>query len=190
MDDCTTLLIGLGNPGREYEGNRHNLGFIVVEEIAKVVAFGSFKGVSSLVEVSSFFFENQRVILAKPQTFMNLSGKAVRFLVDFFKIPLCNVRVFHDDLDLPFGTVKVKKGGGSGGHNGLKSIDSLVGNDYWRIRVGIGRPEKKSMIVPYVLSDFSGEESEKISSLSKVLTENLRLLLSDNVKNLESILNS
>ena len=189
MDDCV-LLVGLGNPGNEYKGNRHNLGFMIVDTISEEISGTSFKRMSDLVEVSSFFFDNQKVILAKPQTFMNLSGRAVRFLMDFFKIPVNNIRVFHDDLDLPFSKVRIKKGGGSGGHNGLKSIDNLVGNDYWRIRVGIGRPPEKSMVVSHVLNDFSKEEMEEIFLISKNISKNLQTLISADPKKLESLINS
>ncbi|MBO4405209.1 MAG: aminoacyl-tRNA hydrolase, partial [Alphaproteobacteria bacterium] len=135
MSDCL-LMVGLGNPGSEYRNNRHNVGFQMVEAIAESVASCSFRRMSSIAEVSSCFFEKKKIIFAKPQTFMNLSGRAVRFLIDFYKIPTNKVIIFHDDIDLPFGRVKIKKGGGNGGHNGLKSIDSLAGNDYWRVRVG------------------------------------------------------
>lgn len=189
MDDCV-LLVGLGNPGSEYQDNRHNLGFMIVDAIAEAVAENSFRRMSDLVEISSFFFNNQKVILAKPQTFMNLSGRAVRFLIDFFKIPLDKIRVFHDDLDLPCSKLRIKKGGGNGGHNGLKSIDNLAGNDYWRIRFGIGRPPEKSMIVSYVLHDVSKEEMEKISQISQKIIKNMQTLLSDDVKKLENLINS
>lgn len=188
MVECL-LVVGLGNPGFEYENNRHNVGFQMIEAIAESVASNPFKRMSQVVEVSSYFFEKKKVILAKPQTFVNLSGRAVRLLMDFYKISIDKVIVFHDDIDLPFGRVKIKKGGGNGGHNGLKSIDSLAGTDYWRVRIGVGRPEKKSMVVSHVLGDFSSEELEKLNSIKKIITENLSILFSSDPKKLESLIN-
>ncbi len=189
MNDCL-LLVGLGNPGSEYRNNRHNIGFQVLEAIAESVASGFFKRMTPFAEISSCFFEKKKIICAKPQTFMNLSGKAVRFLIDFYKIPIEKVIVFHDDIDLPFGRVKIKKGGGNGGHNGLKSIDNLAGNNYWRVRIGVGRPIEKSMVVSYVLGNFSSEESEKLDAIKQIIIENLSILISNNPKNLESLINS
>ncbi|MBO4405469.1 MAG: aminoacyl-tRNA hydrolase, partial [Alphaproteobacteria bacterium] len=100
------------------------------------------------------------------------------------------VIIFHDDIDLPFGRVKIKKGGGNGGHNGLKSIDSLAGNDYWRVRVGVGRPTEKSMVVSHVLGNFSDEESEKLEKIKKIIAENFSILISNDPKKLESLINS
>lgn len=189
MIECL-LVVGLGNPGFEYENNRHNVGFQMIEAIAESVASSSFKGMSQVVEVSSCFYEKKKIILAKPRTFVNLSGRAVRFLIDFYKISINKVIILHDDIDLPFGRVKIKKGGGNGGHNGLKSIDSLAGTDYWRVRIGVGRPEKKSMVVSHVLGDFSSEEFEKLDAIKKVITENLSILFSNDPKKLESLINS
>ena len=105
-------------------------------------------------------------------------------------MPINKIIVFHDDIDLPFGRVKIKKGGGNGGHNGLKSIDNLAGNDYWRVRIGVGRPTEKSMIVSYVLGNFSEEESEKLDAIKKIISENLSILISNDPKKLESLINS
>ena len=189
MSDCL-LMVGLGNPGSEYKNNRHNVGFQTIEAIAKSVASNSFKKMSQVAEISSCFFEKKKIIFAKPQTFMNISGRAVRFLIDFYKIPLNKVVVFHDDIDLPFGRVKIKKGGGNGGHNGLKSIDNPAGTDYWRVRIGIGRPAEKSMVVSYVLGNFTKEEFEKLNDIKKIISENLSILVSNDPKKLESLINS
>lgn len=189
MLDCL-LIVGLGNPGLEYENNRHNVGFQTIEAMVETVASGSFKKMSQIAEISSCFFEKKKIIFAKPLTFMNLSGRAVRFLIDFYKIPLSKVIVLHDDIDLPFGRVKIKKGGGNGGHNGLKSIDNLAGNDYWRVRIGVGRPAEKSMVVSYVLGNFSSEESKKLDEIKKIIVENLSILISNDPKKLESLINS
>ena len=189
MVECL-LIVGLGNPGSEYENNRHNVGFQMIEAIAESVASNSFKKMSQVVEVSSCFFEKKKIIFAKPQTFMNLSGRAVRFLIDFYKISINKVIAFHDDIDLPFGRVKIKKGGGNGGHNGLKSIDNLAGTDYWRVRIGVGRPAEKSMVVSHVLGNFSSEELEKLNTIKKIIAENLSVLISNDPKKLESLINS
>jgi len=189
MSDCL-LIVGLGNPGLEYKNNRHNVGFQMIEAIAESIASSSFRKMTQIAEVSSCFFEKKKIILAKPLTFMNLSGRAIRLLIDFYKIPISKVIVFHDDIDLPFGRVKIKKGGGNGGHNGLKSIDNLAGNDYWRVRVGVGRPTEKSMVVSYVLGDFSAKEFEKLDSIKKIISENLSILVSNDPKKLELLINS
>jgi PTH1 family peptidyl-tRNA hydrolase len=188
MDDHI-LLVGLGNPGIEYENNRHNLGFRVVDGIAARYFLDSFKKIASIANISSANFNDVRITLAKPQTFMNLSGRAVRFLMDFYKISLENIYVFHDDIDLHFGCVKIKQGGSSGGHNGLKSLDSAIGNNYWRIRIGVDRPPEKSMISSYVLSNFEKEQEIVFRTISLEISENISLLFSDH-KQLEMILNS
>lgn len=175
------LFVGLGNPGSEYENNRHNIGFKVIEAIANANASSSFKRVS-FTEISVYFFGEKKIILAKPQTFMNLSGRSVRFLVDFYKIPISNVYVFHDDIDLEFAKVRVKKNGGSGGHNGLKSIDDLIGKDYWRIRIGVGRPQEKYMVSSYVLHDFDQIQSDIMKNLCLEIAKNVSILLEDGKK--------
>ncbi|MDR2723794.1 MAG: aminoacyl-tRNA hydrolase [Holosporaceae bacterium] len=182
------LLVGLGNPGPRYEKNRHNAGFRVINAIAKANTAVSFKKVMGVADVSSFHLDSIRLILAKPLTFMNLSGQAVRFLMDFYKISPERIYVFHDDIDLGLGCIKIKKGGGNGGHNGLKSIDSLAGNDYWRIRIGIGRPEEKSMVSSHVLGDFSADEEDILQKIYYKISDDIVLLFSDR-KMLESKLN-
>jgi PTH1 family peptidyl-tRNA hydrolase len=188
MDD-SILLVGLGNPGNKYVNNRHNVGFRVVDAMAAAVAFFSFKKMTPLVDAGMFSLNGRKIILAKPQTFMNLSGRAVRFLIDFYKIQSEQVFVFHDDLDLAFARVKIKKGGGNGGHNGLRSIDELIGKEYWRIRIGIGRPEHKSMASSYVLGDFDVEEEVIVEDVCSEIAKNITLLFVDS-KSLEGKLNS
>lgn len=178
MGDCA-LFVGLGNPGIEYERSRHNLGFMILDALAEANASFSFKKISSLAEILSFTLHNEKIILAKPLTYMNLSGRAVRFLIDFYKIVPSDVFVFHDDIDLSFLRVKVKKGGGSGGHNGLRSIDELIGCEYWRIRIGIGRPTEKSAVASYVLHPFEKEKMTAIAQMSKKVSDNFSLLLTD-----------
>jgi len=189
MDDCL-LIIGLGNPGRQYEQNRHNVGFIITEAFAEAYASSSFKKMMDIVEVAQISAHGKKCLIARPLTFMNLSGRAVRFLVDFYKIPLDNVMVIHDDIDLPFGRIKIKRGGGNGGHNGLKSIDNLVGNNYWRIRIGVGRPEMKSMVVSHVLGNFSDEEMPTIEKIATEIADNLPTLFPADVQTLTEKLNA
>jgi len=178
MIECV-LFVGLGNPGSQYENNRHNIGFKVIEAIAGANASSSFKKMALMVEVSAFSFEEKKIILAKPMTFMNLSGRAVRLLMDFYKISINNVYVFHDDIDLELGRIKIKKGGGNGGHNGLKSIDNLVGNDYWRIRIGVGRPQEKSMVSSYVLHDFDQDQYGVMKNICSEIAKNISKLFED-----------
>jgi PTH1 family peptidyl-tRNA hydrolase len=182
------LLVGLGNPGSRYKNNRHNVGFKIIELIAATNAAASFKKIAATVEVSSFCLGYFKILLAKPLTFMNLSGQAVRFLMDFYKIPPEKIYVFHDDIDLQLGRVKIKNGGGSGGHNGLKSADALVGNDYWRVRIGIGRPSGNFSVSSYVLGDFSEDEENILQNIFHEISENISLLFSD-YKKLESKVN-
>jgi len=151
-----TLIVGLGNPGKSYERNRHNIGFMVIDHLigelgASPLSKASFQG---------DLFKTQHHILLKPTTYMNLSGKSVLAVKQFYKTE--TLIVIHDDLDLPFGALRYKKGGGHGGHNGLKSIDAMLGSDYIRVRMGIGKPEHKSMVADYVLQDFTSEEAEKL----------------------------
>lgn len=150
------LIVGLGNPGAQYAGHRHNIGFMVVDTIAD----GSFKTkFKSLIAEETI--KGNRVLLQKPQTFMNLSGEAVREAATFYKIPTERVVVIHDELDLPPGQLRIKQGGGNGGHNGLRSLDAHLDSvDYWRLRCGIGHPGDKDRVSPYVLSDFSKQERE------------------------------
>lgn len=148
------LFVGLGNPGQKYERNRHNIGFMAVEEIARVHAFAPwrsrFRG-----EVSDGLIGGQKCLLLKPHTYMNLSGEAVREAAQFYKIPLEDVIVLHDEIDLAAGKLKVKAGGGNAGHNGLKSISQHMGNDYTRVRMGVGRPTNKADVANFVLKDFA-----------------------------------
>jgi len=153
------LIVGLGNIGKEYEKTRHNIGFIAIDEILKnqnhsIINKSSFKGE---------LFKSGDYLFLKPSTYMNLSGESVSAVKNFYKIDNDDIIVIHDDLDLKLGALKFKKGGGHGGHNGLKSIDSHIGNDYHRIRIGIGRPDDKSEVVNFVLGKFNKEELEKLS---------------------------
>lgn len=147
------LIVGLGNPGREYEKNRHNIGFLAVDYL--INEFNASK-ISS--KFKGELYKSDNYLFLRPLTFMNLSGESVRLVKDFYKIDNENIIVIHDDIDLNIGALKFKRGGGSGGHNGLKSIDKHISNDYWRIRIGVGRPEIKEQVVNYVLNNFKNEE--------------------------------
>ena len=152
------LFVGLGNPGREHAGQRHNIGFMAIDAIAdrhRAPAFRArFQGLSSELSLGG-----ERVVLLKPETYMNESGRAVQAAIKFFKIELKSVVVFHDELDLAPGTVRVKTGGGNAGHNGLRSITAEVGNDYRRVRLGIGHPGSKDLVLHYVLGPFAKSET-------------------------------
>ena len=172
------LVVGLGNPGARYARNRHNIGFMAVEAIARghrATGFRNrFKG--ELAEVS---IGGERALLLKPQTFMNASGESVGEAVRFFKLLLSDIIVIHDEIDLRPGKLRVKQGGGSAGHNGLRSIDALLGPDYWRVRIGVGHPGVKELVQPYVLQNFTGEElTGWVEPLLGALTETIPLLLS------------
>ena len=169
------LLVGLGNPGSEHVGNRHNVGFMVVQEIARRHGFPPwrrrFQGVATEGSLGP-----ERVLLLLPGTYMNESGRAVGEAAHFYKLALADIAVLHDELDLPPGKVRVKAGGGIAGHNGLRSITAHVGNDYRRVRVGIGHPGDKSRVYGYVLSDFAKDERPWVEALTQVIADNAGLL--------------
>ena len=158
MVDNTYLLIGLGNPGREYKDTRHNFGFMLIDRIAVRLNARGMK-VQSKAIVMTTAHEDNKLILAKPQTFMNLSGQSVQGLVHFYKIPLTNVMILSDDLDIPFGTIRIRPGGGPGGQRGMAStIEQLGTKDFPRLRLGIGRPPGRMDPKDYVLQDFSKDD--------------------------------
>jgi PTH1 family peptidyl-tRNA hydrolase len=166
-DDARWLVIGLGNPGLEYANTRHNAGFLVVDELAARMG-GKFSGHKSRADVLEgrvgVGHDALRVILAKPRTYMNESGGPVSALVSFFKIPLDHVIVVHDELDLPYETLRIKDGGGDNGHNGLKSITKSVGSaNYLRVRFGIGRPQGSQDPADFVLKPFSSVERQVLA---------------------------
>jgi peptidyl-tRNA hydrolase, PTH1 family len=172
------LVAGLGNPGARYARNRHNIGFMAVEAIARRHGAAGFRNrfKGELAEVS---IGGERVLLLKPQTFMNASGESVGEAARFFKLLLSDIIVIHDEIDLRPGKVRVKQGGGSAGHNGLRSIDALLGPDYWRVRIGVGHPGVKELVQPYVLQNFSGEElTGWVEPLLVAVAETIPLLAS------------
>lgn len=158
MADDRWLIAGLGNPGPEYAGNRHNAGFMVVDVLAERIG-ARFRVHKGRAETAVGRLADRQVVLVKPRSFMNLSGGPVAAVRDFYKVPLDRLVVVHDELDLDFGVLRVKRGGGAGGHNGLRSLTkSLGGPDYLRVRVGIGRPPGRMDPAAYVLRDFSAGE--------------------------------
>ena len=169
------LFVGLGNPGASHAGNRHNIGFMVVDAIRKRHGIGPwrrrFQGVATDRPLGG-----ERVQLLLPGTFMNESGRAVAEAMHFYKLGLPDVLVFHDELDLPPGKVRVKTGGGVAGHNGLRSISAHIGNDYRRVRIGIGHPGVKELVHSYVLSDFAKSDRGWVDALTEVVADNAELL--------------
>lgn len=170
------LFVGLGNPGKKYEGNRHNAGFMAVDAMAE--AFGAPKWSKKFSgEIAEISVEDEKIILLKPQTYMNLSGQSVGAATQFYKINPLQVTVFHDELDIPLGEIRIKTGGGHGGHNGLKDIDAHIGKEYRRVRLGIGHPGHKDMVSDYVLHDFSKAERETMDELIGQIIRQLELLV-------------
>ena len=158
------LLVGLGNPGKKYLKNRHNIGFTVIEKIASYYKFSEFRK-KFQGKFSKGRIGGKEIVMLKPETFMNESGISVREAKSFFKINCQNIIVFHDDIDLELFKIKIKRGGSHAGHNGIKSIDQLIGKEYWRIRLGIGRPEEKKQVNKYVLSNFKDFEEKKYGAI-------------------------
>jgi len=166
------LVVGLGNPGNEYLLNRHNFGFMMIDTLRQHYDFPDYKEKFSGV-ISQGKIDGKACMLLKPTTFMNLSGQAVQKVMQFYKIAIENVYVFHDDLDIDPFKIKFKMGGGSGGHNGLKSIDQQCGKEYWRIRLGIGHPGEKNLVSAYVLSNFSKDEMKELPFLLHTLAQKI-----------------
>ncbi len=173
------LLVGLGNIGDQYKNNRHNLGFMLIDYLADHYRASSFKSKFNGL-VADVTISGQKILLFKPSTYMNDSGRAVGALAKFYQIDSDDIIVFHDELDLPLAKVRVKRGGGSGGHNGLKSIDNHLGKGYLRVRMGIDHPGDKDLVANYVLHNFSGQEQKIINSLLELMCANIDLLVNKN----------
>ncbi|MEA2906062.1 MAG: peptidyl-tRNA hydrolase, family [Alphaproteobacteria bacterium] len=169
------LFVGLGNPGSNYAGNRHNIGFMALQAIAKRHNLGPwrrrFQGVATEGSIGA-----ERALLLLPGTYMNESGRAVAEAAHFYKLGLGEIVVFHDEIDLAPAKVRVKTGGGVAGHNGLRSISAHVGNDYRRVRIGVGHPGIKELVHGYVLSDFAKSEREWVDALCTIIADNADLL--------------
>ena len=169
------LIVGLGNPGPRYADNRHNIGFMAVDEIVRRYSFGpvraKFHG-----GVAEGTIGPEKVVCLCPTTFMNESGRAVQAAMQFYKLAPGDITVIHDEIDLPLGKVKVKKGGGAGGHNGIRSIDAHIGPEYWRIRLGVGHPGDRGLVKNFVLMDFGKEERKLVADINAACAEALPLL--------------
>tara|TARA_B100000287_G_scaffold211103_1_gene199334 strand:- start:1014 stop:1574 length:561 start_codon:yes stop_codon:yes gene_type:complete len=183
------LLVGLGNPTPDSNDNRHNVGFKIIDSINK--KFGltkqkpKFKGLLTTGNIS-----NKKVYAIKPLTFMNNSGICIRELIEYFKIDAEDVIVFHDDLDVDFTKIKVKFGGSSAGHNGIESIDKFIGKDYSRVRVGIGKPEKKIEVSDFVLTNFTEEEKVDLEKVIQNIIESMPILIDKKLDLFSSTVNN
>ena len=172
------LVVGLGNPGPRYARNRHNVGFMAVDAIARCHGVSGFRN-RFKGEIAEGSIGGERRLLLKPQTFMNESGESVAEVARFFKIMPLEIVVIHDEIDLRPGKLRVKCGGGTAGHKGLRSIDALLGPDFWRVRIGVGHPGIKELVQPYVLQNFPRDEIEEwVAPLVGAVAETVALLLS------------
>jgi PTH1 family peptidyl-tRNA hydrolase len=169
------LFVGLGNPGQRYAGNRHNIGFMAVEAIARSHNIAPWRRRFQGVAVEGLIGADKTLLLL-PGTYMNESGRAVSEAVTFYKLSVSDIVVFHDELELPPGKVRVKTGGGNAGHNGLRSISAHVGNEYRRVRIGIGHPGDKKLVENYVLQDFAKDEWAWVEALCDVIAGNAGML--------------
>lgn len=179
------LIVGLGNPDIQYIKTVHNIGFLFVDYLVSFLAFPEYKLHSKFNALyTEKIINNNKFIIIKPQTYMNLSGQAVQQFVSFYKIKIENVFVIHDDIDIKPNNVRIKQGGSSGGHNGIKNIDLMLGtNNYWRIRIGVGRPENNSIpISDYVLSNISNDQIENNNKIFGIISNNMEELVTSNNK--------
>tara|TARA_B110000438_G_scaffold254450_1_gene260689 strand:- start:41 stop:601 length:561 start_codon:yes stop_codon:yes gene_type:complete len=170
------LLVGLGNPTPDNSNNRHNVGFSVINAINEKFKLSKqkpkFKGLLTTGKI-----DEQKVFAIKPLTFMNNSGVCIKELIEYFKIEVKNVFVFHDDMDIDIGKIKAKIGGGNAGHNGIDSLDKNIGKNYSRIRIGVGRPQKNSTGAEHVLDNFSSDEKQSVEKVTKNIIESLSILI-------------
>ena len=183
------LLVGLGNPTPDSENNRHNIGFKIIDAINKKFGLSrqkpKFKGLLTTGNIN-----NKKIYAIKPLTFMNNSGICIRELIEYFKIDAEDVIVFHDDLDVELGKIKVKFGGSSAGHNGIASIDKFIGKDYSRVRVGIGKPKNGIEVADYVLQNFDEDETVGIKKISDNITESISILVEKKLDLFSSTVNN
>ncbi|MFF9124257.1 aminoacyl-tRNA hydrolase [Streptomyces sp. NPDC014889] len=189
------LIVGLGNPGPEYAMNRHNVGFMTVDLLADRIG-GRFKRAgkaqAQVVEgrIGPPGPESRRVVLVKPMSYMNLSGGPVNALRDFYKVPLANIVAIHDELDIDYGVLRLKLGGGDNGHNGLKSMTKAMGPDYHRVRFGIGRPPGRMQVADFVLKDFSSAERKELDYFVDRAADSVECLLAEGLERAQSAYNS
>ncbi len=188
------LIVGLGNPGPDYAANRHNVGFMVVDLLAERMRakFKAHKARAQVVEgrMGAPGPANRRVVLAKPLSYMNLSGGPVTALRDFYKVPTANIVAIHDELDIDYGTLRVKLGGGDNGHNGLKSMTKSMGPDYHRVRFGIGRPPGRMQVADFVLKDFSSTERKELAYFADRAADAVECLVTEGLERAQSTYNS
>lgn len=183
------IVVGLGNPGPQYVGNRHNVGYLVAEILADRVG-GNFKAHKARADVVETRFDDDRVVLAKPRSYMNESGGPVAGLRDFFKAPAERLIVVHDELDLPYGAIRLKLGGGDNGHNGLKSLRRSLGTgDFYRVRLGIGRPPGRQDPADWVLRDFSAAEQKEIDLHLERAADAVEALIADGLASAQNTYN-
>ncbi|GAA2385332.1 aminoacyl-tRNA hydrolase [Streptomyces glaucosporus] len=192
--DAPWLVVGLGNPGPDYAANRHNVGFMVADLLAGRIG-GKFKTHRSRAQVLEGRLGapgtgSRRVVLAKPMSYMNLSGGPVTALRDFYKVPLEHLVVVHDELDIDYGALRLKRGGGDNGHNGLKSITKALGADYHRIRFGIGRPPGRMPVADFVLKDFSSAERKELDYFVDRAADAVECLVLDGLERAQNTYNS
>ena len=176
-----TLIVGLGNPGRAHAFNRHNVGFMAVDKLALRAGI-ELRRVQSKAIIGSGRLADRPVILAKPQTFMNLSGEAVGALAGYYRIPPAAILVVYDELDIPFGVIRLREKGGAGGHNGMRSLIQHLGNDFPRLRLGIGRPPGRMDPAAFVLQDFGRDELPLVSEMLTMAVEAIELFVRDGIQ--------
>ena len=183
------LFVGLGNPSPDSENNRHNVGFKIIDSINKKFGLSKqkpkFKGLLTTGNIG-----NKKIFAIKPLTFMNNPGICIRELIEYFKIDVEDVIVFHDDLDVEFGKIKAKFGGSSAGHNGISSIDKFIGKDYSRVRIGIGKPQENIEVAEYVLQNFNEEENLGITKISESITNSISILIEKKLDLFSSTVNN
>jgi PTH1 family peptidyl-tRNA hydrolase len=183
------LFVGLGNPTRDSENNRHNIGFKMIDAINQKFSLSKqkpkFKGL-----LTTGIISKKKVYAIKPLTFMNNSGICIRELIEYFKINAEDITVFHDDLDIDFGKVKAKFGGSSAGHNGIESIDKFIGKDYSRVRIGIGKPKTKAVVIDHVLKDFDEDEKIELEKITTNIIDSIPILLDKKLDLFSSTVNN
>ena len=170
------LFVGLGNPGSDYAKNRHNIGFMAVDEIVHRYSFAPFRS-KFQGQLCEGKIAGQKVLILKPTTYMNESGKAVQAAMAFYKLPIQDIIVFHDEMDLVAGKIRMKTGGGHAGHNGVRSIQSHIGSGFQRVRLGVGHPGDKEKVVGHVLNDFSKADQQWLDKMIEAIGENADLLI-------------
>lgn len=184
------LIIGLGNPGKKYEQTRHNVGFQAIDAIANAFSIPE-SGTKFDAQIHKGSIEGKKVLLIKPQTFMNESGKSVSQFVNFYKIPIKNTFIIYDDIDMSVGKLRVKSGGSDGGHNGIKSINGLVSNEYIKIKIGVGHPGNKNLVSSYVLHPFdTKDEQDLINELYVDIVKNINSLLEHDLEQFSGKINN